>query len=267
MPRSKPLGPDWEQMHAERLRWLEAADGAVVALASRYPEGHRVPFHHHNRAQLLHPRSGVVMVSAETGRWMVPAGHAMWIPAGVDHQVDMLGDVDMQSIYVAPGAHATLPAALRVVGVTELMRSLVFEATTSAPAGRRAELLHGLILEEIGALPTRPLGLPFPSDPRLGALCSRFLEEPSPHATIDGWAGRLGLSRRSFTRLFQRETGLGLSAWRQQACLFAALPRLADGESVTVVALDLGYDSVPAFITMFRRMLGASPRNWLKEAA
>ncbi|WP_292239852.1 AraC family transcriptional regulator, partial [Mesorhizobium sp.] len=63
-----------------------------------------------------------------------------------------------------------------------------------------------------------------------------------------------------------RQTGLSLSTWRRQACLFAALPRLADGEPITRVALDLGYDSVPAFITMFRRMLGSSPRGYMRGA-
>jgi AraC-like DNA-binding protein len=43
------------------------------------------------------------------------------------------------------------------------------------------------------------------------------------------------------------------------------LPRLARGESVTSVALDLGYDSVAAFTTMFKRMLGASPRHYFGE--
>ena len=51
-----------------------------------------------------------------------------------------------------------------------------------------------------------------------------------------------------------------------QACLFAALPRLAGGEAVTSVALDLGYENVAAFTTMFRRMLGKAPRNYLKGA-
>ena len=59
---------------------------------------------------------------------------------------------------------------------------------------------------------------------------------------------------------FRQETGLSLENWRQQACVFAALPRLIDGQRVTSVALDLGYDSPAAFTTMFRRMLGQTPR-------
>jgi methylphosphotriester-DNA--protein-cysteine methyltransferase len=48
--------------------------------------------------------------------------------------------------------------------------------------------------------------------------------------------------------------------------LFTALPRLAAGESVTTVAFDLGYESVAAFTTMFKRMLGAPPRTYFRVA-
>lgn len=257
------------RQHAERLAWLEAADGAVVALPGDYPDRYRVPEHRHSRAQLLHARTGVVMINTSQGRWMVPPEHAMWIPAGVDHSVEMLGMVRMRSVYVAPDAIDGLPEGLRVVGLTGLMASLIVEAM-GLPQGMRMTgrggLVMDLLLHEIPNLPQRPLGLPFPAEPRLAALCRRFVEHPSPHATIDDWAATIGMSRRTFTRTFLRETGLSLSTWRQQACLFAALPRLADGEPVTSVALDLGYDSVPAFITMFRRMLGKAPRDYLRSA-
>ena len=46
------------------------------------------------------------------------------------------------------------------------------------------------------------------------------------------------------------------------ACLLVALPRLAAGEAVTTVALDLGYESPTSFSTMFRRVLGKSPSHY-----
>ncbi len=64
--------------------------------------------------------------------------------------------------------------------------------------------------------------------------------------------------------MFRNETGVSFVTWRQQACIFASLPRLADGESVTNVALDAGYENVAAFTTMFRRMLGSAPSHYLK---
>jgi AraC-like DNA-binding protein len=45
-----------------------------------------------------------------------------------------------------------------------------------------------------------------------------------------------------------------------------ALERLAAGDPVTTVALDLGYDSPSAFITMFRSRLGATPGRYFGGA-
>lgn len=256
--------------HETRLSWIETARGAVLAAAAEYADGHRVMPHRHSRAQLLHALSGAVMVSTGQGRWMVPPDHAMWIPAGVDHAVEMLGHVRMRSAYLMPGVECGLPAGLRVLAMSELMRSLLADAVrigASDGTDERADLIMRLVMLEVPRLQERPFALPFPADPRLARLCRAFLGEPSPHATIDDWAARAGMSRRGFTRAFLRETGLSLSVWRRQAMLLAALPRLAEGASVTTVALDLGYDSAPAFTTMFRRMLGASPRGYLKGLA
>ena len=89
-----------------------------------------------------------------------------------------------------------------------------------------------------------------------------FLDAPSPHDTIDMWSADLGMGRRAFTRLFRQQTGLSFGAWRQQACLLIALPRLAAGEAVTTIALDLGYESPAAFTTMFKRLAGVAPSHY-----
>lgn len=260
---------DLNVQHGQRLALLEETEGEILALPTEYPNGYRIPSHHHSRAQLMHALTGVVTVGTEAGRWMVPPEHALWIPAGVTHSTEICGYVRMLSVYVTPNAINDLPTHLRVVGLTPLMRSLIGEAVTlplRPQSASREGLLMELLLREIPRLPERPLGLPFPAEPQLAALCHRFIEAPSPHATIDDWANTLAMSRRTFTRLFRQETHLSFSLWRQQACLFAALPRLAAGEPVTGVALGLGYDSVAAFTTMFKRMLGAPPRAYLSEA-
>ncbi len=258
-----------DRLHLERVEWLERTEGSLVALLSTHPDGYRVPVHRHSRAQLLYAVNGVVMVVTEVGRWMVPPDHAMWIPAWIDHSVEILGDVHMHSIYAQPDALKSAPPEPRAVAVPPFVRALIVEISGQAErdaADERFLLMATLLLHEIPRLREVPLALPFPHEPRLAALCRSFVQKPSSRATIGQWAGQLGMSRRSFTRSFHRQTGLSLSTWRQQACLFAALPRLAEGEPVTRVALDLGYESVPAFTTMFRRMTGISPRRYLQKA-
>ena len=55
---------------------------------------------------------------------------------------------------------------------------------------------------------------------------------------------------------------MAFGKWRQRACVLVALSRLAAGEPVTVVALDMGYDSPGAFSTMFRKTLGRPPSHF-----
>lgn len=265
MPPYAEIDPEWRAS----LDLLDSAEAIVVGRAANYADGHVVPPHSHERAQLLYARSGVVLVSSAAGRWMVPPEHAMWIPAGMSHSVEMMSAVAMRSVYLRRDAAGDAPRDLAVLAMTDLMRALVaitVEDDMAAIGSRRNELAMGLLVEEIARLPQRPLALPLPSDRRLLALCRAFLAQPAHAIAIDGWASTLGMSRRSFTRFFQRQTGISLGLWRQQACLFAALPRLAEGESVTAVALDLGYDSVPAFTTMFSRMLGTPPRAYFRAA-
>ena len=46
--------------------------------------------------------------------------------------------------------------------------------------------------------------------------------------------------------------------------MFAALEMLAQKKSVTEVAIAVGYDSVSAFIEMFRAMLGTTPQAYFR---
>lgn len=65
--------------------------------------------------------------------------------------------------------------------------------------------------------------------------------------------------------LRQAETGLTFGQWRQQVRLLAALTRLAQGEPITRIALELGYSSQSAFTTMFRKALGKTPAQYFSE--
>jgi AraC-like DNA-binding protein len=243
--------------------------GSVIPLRNAYPDGHVIAPHHHRRHQLLYGSSGVVVVATPHGTWVMPPQRGMWIPAGVVHDVKILGTVNMHSLYFEPCEIDDMPAHCQVLGISPFMRSLIAEAVrlpVEYEMNGRAHALMALIQYEIRLLPRLSLSLPFPSHTPLVERCRSFLKQPDSHQTIDDWNHALGMSRRSFTRLFKRETGLSFMEWRMQACLVAALPRLVAGEAVTSIALDLGYDNPAAFTAMFKRVLGASPRAYLKAS-
>lgn len=265
------LNPDLlstlDDNHLRNLSWMEQSNADVLVHASEIPHGYVVPLHSHRRTQVLCVSAGVVLVATVRGRWMIPPGHALLIPRGLEHSVEMYSDVVMRSIYIlSPVGRASAESPI-VLEVTDLAHQLLAEASRVQGLNadqRRLELVMALLVDEIERLPEQPLGLPFPASGRLAALCREFLERPVPGAKIDDWAKNLNMSRRSFTRFFREETGVSFATWRQQACIFACLPRLANGEAVTTVALEAGYESVPAFTTMFKRMLGTSPKTYFK---
>lgn len=243
----------------------DATPRPIVAIGNEYPPSFELDWHSHGRGQLLYAANGVVVVSTPQGAWIAPPERAVWTPAGVPHAVRMVGAVSTRSVLIDDASARVLGVTSRVIGVSPLLRHLLIAACDIPPeyeVESRDGLVMGLLLAELARAPVVPLAVPFPSSPGLASLCHAFVEHPAPHDTIDDWCMALGMGRRAFTRAFRRETGMSLGAWRQQACLLVALPRLAAGEAVTTVALDLGYDSPAAFSTMFKRLLGISPNRY-----
>jgi AraC-like DNA-binding protein len=238
----------------------------IIAISHDYPDGHLVKPHHHRRGQLISGASGVIVLSTAEGTWVMPPQRGMWIPPMTRHHVQMVGAVSVHSLYIEPRAIPDLPSRCQVVGVSPFMQALITEAL-DVPLeyefqGRPGALMQ-LIAYEMQQLPVLPLSLRYAAHGPLAALCRQFVEKPNIHETIDRWADALAMSRRSFTRLFRRETGLSFVAWRQQACLLCAMPRLAAGEAVTTIAIDLGYENPAAFTLMFRRAFGSPPLAYL----
>jgi AraC-like DNA-binding protein len=56
---------------------------------------------------------------------------------------------------------------------------------------------------------------------------------------------------------------MSFARWRTHARLRAALVHLADGVPVSVVAGRVGYRTPSAFVSVFRRTLGVTPRFYL----
>jgi AraC-like DNA-binding protein len=239
----------------------------VMARATDYPAGHAIAPHSHAKGQLIHSVSGVMVVAAVGGQWVVPPTRGLWMPAGVVHAIRCIGEVHMRCLWVRPEAAPQLPGQPRAVGISPLLRELILVATgiaTPCAQDSRDGRLLRLALDEIEALPVLPLHLPQPVDARLRKICAHLAEQPDDDSTLAHWAGRLGVDAKTIQRLFARETGMTFGQWRQQSRLLHGLELLAGGEKVLDVALALGYDSPSAFAAMFRRQFGETPSAFFR---
>ncbi|NEI72935.1 helix-turn-helix domain-containing protein [Rhizobium lusitanum] len=226
--------------------------------------------HRHNKAQLMYVIGGVLTVQAAGGIWTVPPHCALWIPSGVFHAGRVAGHIKIGSLYIDPALAAPLDQNCGILFVQPFLRELILRFDSETPLANmdreRETRLISVLLDELDAAPPEPIHLPMPNDRRLRRLTESMIENPGLRFTIDEWGARVGASNRTLSRLFQRETRMSFIRWRQQLHIGLALQRLAQGEQVTNIAGDLGYESVSAFISMFRRMLGTTPARYFDDA-
>ena len=240
---------------------FERCELPVCGLTDEYPAGFVDPVHAHDRIQVLYACSGVMSVVTPTTSFVVPPQRAVWLPAGMPHEVSCRGMVSLRTLYVDPSRYAQAPEC-RVIEVSEFLSALILKVVSfghdydmKSRAGRIVEVL----LDEIETMPIAPYGATMPSDPRLLRVCKAILANPADNRDVDELANVAAMARRTFTRAFKRETGLGLGVWRQQVRLMEALSLMAAGRPVTTIAFDVGYDSPSAFTAMFRRAYGVPP--------
>ena len=235
----------------------------IRTLAVGYTSGTSIPSHSHGWDQLIFASDGVMTVQTAQGAWVVPPHRAVWVPSGVEHAVHMSGFVSMRTLYFVEGLVDTLPEKCCVVQVSPLLRELIRHAVDGGPLDSRKQAhLIGVILEQMRRLPVVPLHLPWPQDRRARSVADTLREDPGDTRSLASLCHGVGASKRTIERLFHDETGMTFGQWRKQARLMRALPLLAAGESVTRVALDVGYDSTSAFISMFKSALGTTPGRY-----
>ncbi len=249
----------------ELIHYGEDVPRPIVTRPNDYTISRKTGFHWHLRAQLLYASQGVMTVSTAKGSWVVVPQRAVWIPATERHDLQTFGPLSLRSLFIQPDAAEGLPSECCVVNVSPLLRELIAAACTlpkAYPLGGREEHMMTLILDEIRAVSVAPLHLPEPKDPRLIKISTAIRANPADDQSLATWGRIVGASSRTLARLFLAETGLSFRQWQQQARLLESLVRLADGQAVTTVAAEVGYESTSAFIAMFRRALGTTPKKY-----
>jgi AraC-like DNA-binding protein len=239
----------------------------VAVFALDFAQGARTGHHDHPFGQLVHAESGVMRVTSARGTWIVPPQRAVWIPMATAHEVTMVTSVRMRTVYVVREALPHAPLASCVVAVSPLLRELILEALRLPrpyPLGGSEERLFLVLLDSIRFQDVLPLHLPMPTSAHALALAQGLQRDPGEARTLAAWAKLTGWSSRTLARAFTDETGMSFGAWRAQLRLLRGLELLAQGKSVTSVAMALGYDSVSAFVSRFRRHLGTTPARYFE---
>ena len=225
------------------------------------------PTHRHPMGQLVLALRGGVTCSVPQGLWMVPPQCAVWIPGGMSHSNRVTANGLVYFLFV-PADVAGLPTNCCTLTITPLVRELIVHlsaqpaADLDAPVNRQ---LSDVLIEQLRRMPAEHLHLPLSDHPRLRDIASALNADPSDRSTVAQWGKRVAMSERTLARLVQQEVGMSFGRWRRQLHIILALQRLSAGVSVQRTADDLGYESVSAFITMFKKTLGKTPARYFAD--
>ena len=223
--------------------------------------------HSHVEGQLFVLVEGACTLRTGAGEWLVTPERPCWIAPHQEHAVTTRGPVAGTTVLLDEAACGALPVRPGLLRANRLLIAVVDRLGGQCTERERQAHLCAVLVDEIAASRWDDLVLPMPQWPSLRAVAAAVAHRPGDATTLAAWARSSALSKRTFTRRFQAETGLSFGAWRRRARLARALDLLAAGHGVTRVALDVGYESVGAFSAMFRAATGVSPRQFARDSS
>lgn len=236
---------------------------SVFVLASTLDTGVG-QLHKHKRNQLIYADIGCMTVATEKGRWVVTPHNGVWVPAGISHRVIRKNPIHLSTLYMQLPIKKSLHSCC-VVTITPLLKLLLVEASCypmkKVENNEESRLLRVLVDQMFKAPPSK-LSLPMPIDMRLKIITEKLIEEPDNRDTLVQWSEKVGASRRTIERIFQKECGVSFLEWRQQMRLLHSIELLSMNQSITSVALNVGYNDISSFIAIFKRNLGVTPGRY-----
>jgi AraC-like DNA-binding protein len=229
----------------------------MASVSADLPHGHAIPEHSHPEDQLLFASQGVMTLSTKQGIWVAPPMRA----------VSMSGRVSMRTLYFVPRLCRAVAKDCAVINVSPLLKELILHACRFPILTKKVttqKRVIEIILDQLKSVDCIPLQLPQPSDLRAIRVARSLLVNPADPRTLDRMCRDSGASKRTVQRLFLQDTKMTFARWRQQLRLLHAMQLVGSGESVTMAALESGYNSTSAFVSMFRKQFGATPARYWK---
>jgi AraC-like DNA-binding protein len=261
------------EMPIDAIRGSHRATGDGVHLVARnYRKGVRLDAHMHREAQLVYAAKGTMQVTTPKGRWLLPPDRAVWVPARLEHAIDVLADIEMRTLYFELGwlARETRSPSLQaefVVRVSTLLHQAILAMFDRRSSPERTALLIQLAMLELHRAEDSTTFMPLPQEPRCRRAADIVLRDPAHPHEIEDLARAVGTSARTLSRLFAAETQMSFKSWCQRARIASAIERLSTGGAVSMkkLASELGYASVPAFSHAFRQVTGKTPTELSKD--
>lgn len=238
-----------------------------IGFAFRDTDPHQFyDWHAHAYHQLLYASDGAAQIETVQGRYLLPRARAAWIPAGTQHRT-LISSVEGTSIFLSPTVVRDSSRRARIIVADPLMREMMLFAGRWEKGAAELDPLARSFLSTLALLCERwleeelPLFLPRTDHPAIARAMDQALAAPGTACLADAIQAA-ALSERTFRRTFAREAGIGWQTWLTHARILKAMALLAEGQRVTAVSAEVGYESLSAFAKAFAALTGEAPARF-----
>jgi AraC-like DNA-binding protein len=246
----------------------QPATGRPAVRLSTFPldAGTGFSSHTHDQHQVAWASEGVLIVGTDTGTWVLPPTRALWIPAGVAHDIQASVRATFRPFYVEPIRCPISWDVPQPVTASRLLAELIDRLADPALGADQRSRTEALMYDLLEPAEQRSIELSMPIDPRALDVATALIADPADERDLAAWGHAVGASSRTLARAFLSDTGIGFQRWRTLLRLRAALPHLAAGETIAAIATKTGYQTPSAFVAAFRREIGATPGAYFKPS-
>lgn len=228
--------------------------------------------------KILAITAGDGVLSLEGERLILAAPRVAIVPRGIRHRIEdasknpislyvlclKTGNFPPRSLMQRLNERCVVFSAPYLVGsCMGLLRRLLYECRKATP---ESETMRMILAAEIGVIliRTRP-GVA--EGPAKSAKMLAYLDELArsfwTNESMDEVAGRLGMSRRTFSTTFRSVTGKSWHEHRQTLRLAHARELLTETNiPIKAVAFECGYDDLAHFYRTFATFFGRPPGAW-----
>lgn len=226
--------------------------------------------HTHRWGQVICVKSGVFALYADGQRFLAPSGFAVWIPAGMEHSSHNHKQARFRSINIAERFCQQMPKLPCLLDVSPVCHAIVhscFERNVMVPVTHADRRLCRVLIDQLNIASVGHTYLPGSQDKLLQPIIHQLENNPADNTPLSEWAKRVYTTERTLARRCQQQLGMPFSEWRQRLRFLHGISLLEQGKTVQQVALELGYSSSSAFISMFKRIAGGeTPERYRRSS-
>lgn len=222
--------------------------------------------HSHDTHELLWNAGGASTVTVGDITFTITDGWGMWIPAGMQHSGFTTKNTICCSAHFDVSAAPRIAEGCTAVQITPLLAQLLTRVRAEELSLESRALTEAMIIDVICPADTE-LSFCVPTLALLQPIVDVATSDPAHSMSLGQWAARLGVSTKTITRAFRRETGQSFSQWSAAVRVQHAIFMLAQGHLVEDVARATGYSTGSGFGAAFRKVTGCTPGSFRRETS